>query len=252
MTGRVDDGRAANGEIASSLVSGALHLTEALVEIEESPDFLGRLNHADRKRVIERGRRRIYTSGQAVFRQGELHDGIYVIEQGLVRSFYLAASGREITLAYWTPGHFVGGPEIFGGGSHMWTSTALKPSQCLWLPGKELKALCKEVPDLAIGLIEGLVHKGKCYSALLQLLATTSMSKRLARLLTVLADRHGTNCPGGISIDVPFSHAQLANMIGATRQWVSISLERFERDGLLRRESRNTVVLTHRLLKRSE
>ena len=54
-----------------------------------------------------------------IFSQGEQHDGIYVIESGDVRTYYLGPMGRELTLAYWTPGHFVGGPEIFAWPTHV-------------------------------------------------------------------------------------------------------------------------------------
>lgn len=219
---------------ASMRASGrALYITESLVEIQENPDFLGHLKTTDRLRVIGRGLQRTYSPGMAFFRQGEQHDGIYVIESGFVRSFYTSPSGREITLAYWTPGHFVGGPQIFRGGENMWSSVAAEQSRALWLPGQELASLIREIPDLALGLIEGLVHKGKCYSALLQFLGTKPMSKRLAHLLLTLAERYGTSIDGNIVIARRYTHEQLANMIGATRQWVSITLERMEKDGLV-------------------
>ena len=62
--------------------------------------------------------------GQTLFNQGALHEGIYLIESGRIRVFYTAPSGREITLAYWNPGNFVGGPEIFGAGVHLWSGLA--------------------------------------------------------------------------------------------------------------------------------
>lgn len=37
-----------------------------------------------------------------MFAQGEHHDGIFIIQRGVVRVFYVVPSGREITLAYWT------------------------------------------------------------------------------------------------------------------------------------------------------
>src|SRR5690606_1813063 len=78
----------------------------------------------------------------------------------------------------------------------------------------------------ALGLIDALVHKSQCYCALLQLLATHSMRVRLARLLAMLAARDDGLIRG-------LSHGELAGMIGSTRQWVSLSLARFQDAGLL-------------------
>ena len=238
-----DDDTSRGAELSALSGDRALYITESLVEIPENPDFLGRLNAADRLRVIRRGTRRSYAPGKAFFRQGEKHDGIHVIETGIVRSCYAAPSGREITLAYWTPGHFVGGPEIFGGGEHMWSSIAVEQSHALWLPGKELMSLIRSIPDLALGLIEGLVHKGKCYSALLQFLGTKPMSKRLAHLLLTLVERHGATSGQTVVITRKYTHEQLASMIGATRQWVSITLDRMEREGLTTQHDGCIVVL---------
>ena len=96
------------------------------------------------------------------------------------------------------------------------------------LPGKELRALATEIPNLAIGLIEGLTFKGKCYSALAQMLGTRSITQRLAHLLLHLMNLYGVQDPDGIVIAAAFTHADLAHMVGATRQWVTISLKRMQ------------------------
>ena len=79
--------------------------------------------------------------------KGRAHDGIYLIETGRIRVFYTAPSGREITLAYWHPGNFVGGPDVFGGGVHQWSGVATSNCSVVHLPGKELRALVARNPE---------------------------------------------------------------------------------------------------------
>ena len=107
-------------------------------------------------------------------------------------------------------------------------------SSVVQLPGKDLRALVVEVPNLAIGLIEGLTFKGKCYSALAQMLGTRSITERLAHLLLHLVDLYGVKDPDGILIGAAFTHADLAHMVGATRQWVTISLKRMQEKDIVR------------------
>ena len=134
----------------------------------------------------------------------------------------------------------------------MWSSVAIEQSRGVWLPGRKLKALVYEIPDLAVSLIEGLEQKGKCYAALRQLVATRSMSKRLAHMLLTLTDHDGKRVNGHPSLDRRFTHEELANMIGSTRQWVSMTLERFENEGIVARDGPLIVVLDEkRLLDRS-
>ena len=213
--------------------SQSLLLTENVRSIGGPPALFETLSQAEREIVLKHGSRRVFYRGQTLFNQGSKHDGIFLIETGRVRVFYTAPSQREITLAYWLPGNFVGGPEIFGGGVHQWSGVASSNSSVVHLSGKDLRKLVVEIPNLAIGLIEGLTFKGKCYSALAQMLGTRSITERLAQLLLHLVDLYGLKDPEGILIGAAFTHTDLAHMVGATRQWVTISLKRLHKKNIV-------------------
>jgi CRP-like cAMP-binding protein len=217
----------------------SLLLTESVRSLGGPPSLFETLTAAEREQVIKCGRRQVLYRGKTLFNQGARHDGIFLIETGRIRVFYTAPSQREITLAYWHPGNFVGGPEVFGGGVHQWSGVATSNSSVVHLPGKELRRLVAVIPNLAIGLIEGLTFKGKCYSALAQMLGTRSITERLAHLLLHLVELYGVKDPEGILIGAAFTHADLAHMVGATRQWVTISLNRLhEKNVLIVRKSK--------------
>ncbi len=211
----------------------SLLLTENIRTIGGAPSLFDTLTSAEQETLVRWGRRRVLYRGQTLFSQGSRHDGIFLIETGRIRVYYTAPSQREITLAYWNPGNFVGGPELFGEGVHQWSGVTTSNSSVVHLPGKELRRLVVQMPNLAIGLIEGLTFKGKCYSALVQMLGTRSITERLAHLLLHLVELYGTKDPEGILISAAFTHADLAHMVGATRQWVTISLKRLHDKNVL-------------------
>ncbi len=211
----------------------ALLLSESGSLLAGPPPLLQALSQSQRDTVLSHGRRRVLNRGQTLFSQGTTPEGIYLIESGRIRVFYNAPSGREITLAYWNPGNFVGGPDIFGTSPHLWSGVAVINSSVIQLPGKALRDLVMQIPALGIGLIEGLAFKGKCYSALAQMLGTRSVTERLAHLLLHLVDAYGIKEPGGILIGAAFTHADLAHMVGATRQWVTMSLKRLQAQGVV-------------------
>lgn len=197
------------------------------------PSVIDRLRDDDRRRVLQFARRRSLERHELLFAQGDPHDGIVIVESGRVRSFYTAPSGREITLAYWFPGNFIGGPNIFGGGIHMWAAAAVQKSEVTTLPGRVLRELAANIPDLALGLIDALAFKARCYSAVAQMLGTRSISERLAQLLFFLSSTYGIEEPNGIFIATSFTHEELAHLVGATRQWVTVSLTRLQKAGIL-------------------
>ena len=234
-------GRSA-GPSAETVGGRSLLLSESFRTIGGAPSLFETLSPRERQSVVGRGRRRVLYRGQTLFSQGTRNDGIFLIETGRIRVYYTAPSQREITLAYWHPGNFVGGPEVFGEGVHQWSGVATSNSSVVHLPAKELRRLVLEIPNLAIGLIEGLAFKGKCYSALAQMLGTRSITERLAHLLLHLVELYGVKESDGILIGAAFTHADLAHMVGATRQWVTISLKRLhEKDVLTVRKSKIVV-----------
>lgn len=213
------------------------------------PDILGRLNDHELERVLGRVRRMTLKPKQMLFRQGEWHTGIYIIESGMFRTFYTSPSGREITLAYWQPGNFVGGPDVFGDSFHMWSGMAVLATRLIAIKGADLRALMAEIPQLGIGIAEALVFKGQCFSSLIQMLGTRSVSERLAQLLLILIDNHGhPDGAGGIAIARQFTHEDLAHMVGASRQWVTTTLDRLQAKGIVRIKKRQVIVLRPDLL----
>ena len=198
------------------------------------PHLLSGLTPAQVERVTSAGRRLVVHKGERLFSQGQLHDGIHLIESGRIRVFYVAPTGREITLAYWHPGNFVGGPEIYRRGRHTWSGVAMTSSRVLHLPGDALREMVAEIPVLASGLLEALIFKAKCYSALAQMLGTRSATERLASLLLHLVDLYGeTADDGAVHVAASLSHADLASMTGVTRQSVTTTLKKLAEAGFV-------------------
>jgi len=227
---------------AKAALPSALYLGEFIGELNDGASFLDPLSPEDLAAVRGLGRAVGFARGETVFLQGQPHEGIFLIETGVVRSYYTAPSGREITLAYWTPGHFVGGPEIFRGGFHIWSGVAAEDCSLLYLSGTNIRRLVEHLPQFAICLIEGLVAKSKCYSALVQMLGTRSATERLAQLLVILGQIYGRHEANRLVVERKVTHDQLATIVGVTRQWVTTTLDRFQKKGIIS-VGRQTIII---------
>jgi len=218
-----------------SLSGTVLLARDAGAGIAAPPQSLQQLPPRTRELLLARGQSRQFPAGALLFGQGDVHEGIFLIQSGVVRSFYVSEDDRELTLGFWGEGHFVGAPQMFGGGHHAWSSQASAPVSCLFFAGAELRQLSAQHADLCLALLDALSHKAAYYCALLQMLATHSMKVRLARLLHTLCVHHGARAQ--------MTHGQLAGMVGSTRQWVSQTLAAFEAEGLIRREADGCVLV---------
>lgn len=222
---------------------GAMLMPGATVARTDGPAplFQG-LSQPEIDTVVSATTRKVFYRGSQVFRQGSPQDGIYLIETGRIKVFYIGPTGREITLAYWHPGNFVGGPDVFSTGVHVWSGVAALNSSVLHLPGNILRQLIIKIPALSLGIIEGLSFKGRCYSALAQMLGTRSPAERLAHLLLHLSQLYGVEEQDGTLIAASFTHADIAHMIGVTRQWVTTTIKRLHAQGVLDTKGPNIVI----------
>jgi CRP-like cAMP-binding protein len=221
---------------------GALLMPEERLQHGGPPPLFQGVTDSEIAEVISAGKRKVLNRGAQLFSQGSPQNGIYLVESGRIKVFYTGPSGREITLAYWHAGNFVGGPEVFRKGVHVWSGAAATNSSVLHLPGDALREMVLKIPALAINVIEGLSFKGKCYSALAQMLGTRSATERLAHLLLHLRDLYGVEENEGSLIAASFTHADLAHMTGVTRQWVTTSLKRFAELGIIDPSGANLVI----------
>ncbi|MBX2837803.1 MAG: Crp/Fnr family transcriptional regulator [Gammaproteobacteria bacterium] len=220
----------------------AIYLSENLFELNCGSSFLANVGETERAELVSAGNNVKVNQGESVFNQGDTHNGIWIIDDGRIRTFYAGPSGKEITLAFWSMGHFVGGPEVFGKGKHLWSASAMEDSKLLFLNGDTLRQLAFEYPSISIAIIEGLEGKGKAYSALIQMLGTRSVSERLQQLLLILVDHHSSEHEGSAVITRTMTNEQIATIVGATRQWVTQSLDNLQKKGVLTISRKQIVV----------
>jgi CRP/FNR family transcriptional regulator len=75
------------------------------------------------------------------------------------------------------------------------------------------------------------------------LICLHSARARLAGLLLDLADRFGVRDSEGVIVDLRLTHRELAALIGATRETVSVAIVELRDAGLVRTDARRAVLL---------
>ena len=194
--------------------------------------LLKALDKSDVDLVMETGRLATYQNRDYLLRENEVGDGIHIILSGAVESTFAGAQGRELMLSTWQAGDFVGAPYVLGDHRHSWSARALGRVEALHLDQTALRRLIAVSPSFAIALIECLGFKGETYSMLAQTLAGQKVAERLVLLLVKLCENAGQAENGSISLG-RITQANLARMIGATRQSISLILNRLQAEGII-------------------
>jgi CRP/FNR family transcriptional regulator, cyclic AMP receptor protein len=225
-------GRMVSGDMASRDI--AADSTPAADRREAAADryLLRALQKPDLDLVMAAGKVVLYQNREYLLRQGEIGDGIHIILSGVVESTYCGPQGRELMLSTWQRGDFVGAPYVLGNHRHSWSARAVGRVEAQHLDQKAIRGLIAQSPGFAIALIECLGFKGETYSTLAQTLGGQKVAERLMLLLVKLCENAAQADNGSIQLG-RITQANLARMIGATRQSISLVLGRLQDEGII-------------------
>jgi|SRR5579862_1285574 len=211
----------------------------------DQPDLFAELTPEECEAFLARCTHQQFKPGVNLFSQNEPYTKSYLIRTGMVRTYYVSPSGKEITIAYWNAGAMVGGPNVFRERRlHIWSAQAATEVLAEQIHGQDLEELSMQMPRLAHYLVETLSYKLYWVSVLLQTFGTQSVRARVAHLLLQLAERYGETRQIGTFIAEQFSHEDLGRMVGATRSWVTLALKQLKSEGIIATRGRQVYILS--------
>lgn len=197
---------------------------EPLAVLLRTPLFAGlpiKLAASLRSRV----HRRAFAAGAYLAREGEPANSLFVIERGLVRVTRTSRQGRELVLRILSKGETLGELGVLdAAGIRTATAVAVEPTSCVMLSKDDLHAAIRSTPELGLRLLASLVAYVQRKDEELTDIAFLDVPGRIARKLLELADKHGEAVPGGVRIGIRVPQAELAAMVGASRENVNRAL----------------------------
>ncbi len=187
-------------------------------------------------------RRRTFRRGTMIFHKDQAGDALYIIESGRVRIFLPAENGTELTVEISGAGEVFGELALLDGRPRSASAEALEDTTALVLGREEFRAHLAASPQLAVALIELLSMRLRHATEYAESLAHLDVHARLARTLLEMAGRYGVE-RNGLEIDVDLTQADLATMVGATRERVNRALAAFRSQGLVELRGRKIALL---------
>ncbi|MBV8354434.1 MAG: Crp/Fnr family transcriptional regulator, partial [Candidatus Eremiobacteraeota bacterium] len=98
-------------------------------------------------------------------------------------------------------------------------------------------------PELALNVAKIVHERLNTASATIEDLAYARVADRLIHLFERLAGEHGVPTAEGTRIDVRLTHADIASLVGSTRETVTAELAQLARDGKIKTEGGSLVLL---------
>ena len=117
-------------------------------------DIFSGLSEADLAALAAKMRARGYRPGEAIFRESEAGEELFVVASGLVSISVSSQDGEDIELSRVGGGAFFGEMAILERAPRSATCTAVETTECLVLEAADFEALLVEAPSAAVGVLE--------------------------------------------------------------------------------------------------
>ncbi len=208
--------------------------------------LLGGLPDAEARDIAARFVERRYPRDAAVFYEGADAEGLLIVRSGIVKLVALSEKGTETTLHILRPGDVFGETAV-SEPVRPFTAVAVTDAVLSVLPRKALLDALDASPAFARGLVALLSRRLGQVEREFAGIVNAWAHHRLARELLHLAGDLGVETGDGTLIPLRLTHEDLSNLIGTTRETVTILLHKFEEMGIIRRHARQIIVDRPRL-----
>ena len=170
-----------------------------------------------------------YPEGALVFVEGQTARGVYILCQGRAKLMATSRDGRTLILKIAEPGEILGLHAAISGRVHELTVETLQPSQLAFVSREDFLKFLKTHSDACLRAAQHLSRD--CQSAwesVRSIGLSHSVTEKLARFL-LRWSANGKAAGGGIRVKLAFTHEEIAQLIGSSRETVTRTLAEFKR-----------------------
>jgi CRP/FNR family transcriptional regulator, cyclic AMP receptor protein len=183
-----------------------------------------------------------YRPRQVIYLPGDRAQGVHFLTTGRIKISKVTRDGKELTLAYRTEGDFFGEPCLLDGGPREEMAEAMDGSVTVEVDRELLDQLLRTNGTASYKFARALIARRKDLETRVEQLIFKDVGSKLAELLLSLGHDHGIADERGLIVGLKITHQEMANLIGATRETVSLTLSQFKRKGLIQTEGRKVIL----------
>ncbi|TPW19414.1 MAG: CRP/FNR family transcriptional regulator, cyclic AMP receptor protein [Elusimicrobia bacterium] len=193
--------------------------------------LVGMLPPPAQKRLLAISRQGDFGPGERIFSRADAADHMFVVIRGRVKIFLSGGGRRRKTFAYLGAGDFFGEMAVITGKTRSASAEAVEPTSLLLIHKKDFRSLMEKDRKLAFYLLQAVSERLRVADEEIEDLLFRNVLGRVAKTLRDLSK----GVPGNGPVELPrrYTHQDLADMVGTTREPLSRALATLRRAGLV-------------------
>lgn len=189
-----------------------------------------------------------FPSGHVILSPDDLGRDVYFLAAGRVKMFVYSESGSQVVLHILGPGAYFPLCLLFSRGSNMYYHQAFSAVVVHRSPAEEATVFFRKNPAVVSSLASRLWQGIEGLSRRLETGLTQPVPVQAVRLLVYLVKRFGEKGKNGNVLLRGFTHQEIADWLGTTRETVSLQMEQLKRKRILSYQSGTITVHSIRRL----
>jgi CRP/FNR family transcriptional regulator, cyclic AMP receptor protein len=172
--------------------------------------------------------KRKYKKNMVLIQQGDETNSLYILLEGEMKVYIEDDQGRELTVKMLKPGDSFGELALLGDFPRV--ANVMTTTDCLvsTVSKGSYLGLLKENPQISLALIESLANMVRETTEELGSIALLDVYGRLTHIL----EKYAVNRDGEKQVP-KFTHREISNMIGSSREMVSKIMKELEKGGYI-------------------
>jgi CRP/FNR family transcriptional regulator len=181
------------------------------------------------------GRRGALQRSDSLYAQGDIANALYYIEDGLIKLTRTNPAGGRLILGLYGPDDLVGEECLFEGTGSAYLAEAevLSPSIVYRVPAAAIKRVIGSHPELSAAFIGHLLEIHRRFAQKVELMCLHDVEERIVFYLEDLA-KLVKPAEDDAGYPLPITQLELADLIGATRETTSTTLNQLEKRGFVK------------------
>lgn len=179
-----------------------------------------------------------YKKNSLVIRADDIPSGIYYIHKGYIKVYALSEKGQELTLIILKPHDFFPVVWAINDSPNTQFCEAITAVELSRAPKEEFIKFINDNSDVLRGVLSKVLTRFEGLLERMEYLVFGNAYQKVASILVICAERFGVKKENKIIIRVPLTHKDIANLVGLTRETISVELEKLEKFNLCTKEGR--------------
>jgi CRP-like cAMP-binding protein len=192
-----------------------------------------------------------FPHNSVIYRPGDTQDRVHLLKSGRVRLMRLGKNSTRSVISILRPGDLFGDPFRPEGQAVDEMAVAAGEAEVWSIEGRDFRAQLEARPGLSLDVIRAYSERVRALKQRVLGLTFKEVPARLADTLLTLGEAHGERCPHGGEIDLRgITQQDLADLVGASRSFVSTLINEMKRDGVLGNVGRILCIRDQKALRR--